>query len=470
MKNSIHLQANRRHFFGQSATGIGKLALASLLQPKLGLAGEATSLEHVQVAPKAKRVISLFMSGGPSHIDLFDPKPLLTTRHGEPIPESIVRDHHFAMIKEANPKVHGTPWKFSRHGRSGATVSELLPCTSKVVDEICFVHSVYSETFNHGPAVSFMTTGDANYGRPTLGSWLSYGLGSENENLPAFVVLQSGQKLQPLLSSYWGSGFLPSQHQGVQFRSQGDPVLFLSNPKGVTRSARREQLDLLANMNQQLHAEYGDPEINTRIASFELAYRMQTNVPLLMNISQEPESMHRMYGSQPGNRSFANNCLLARRLAERGVRFIQLFDMGWDQHGDLVGGHTRQCAGIDQAVAALLSDLRQRGMLDETLVIWGGEFGRTPMAQGNGAKAGRDHHPHGFSMWMAGGGIKPGMTYGATDAFGYRAVENPVSLYDLNATILHCLGIDHRALTYRFQGRDFRLTDVHGEVIAPILA
>jgi hypothetical protein len=460
------LEINRRQLFGRSATGIGGIALASLLNPELLAAPTAVR----SIAPKAKRIISLFMSGGPSHVDMFDPKPLLAERDGQPMPKSIIKDHKFAMIRSADPKIKGTPWKFAKHGKSGLDISELLPHTARVADELCVVRSVHSETFNHGPAISFMTTGDVRYGRPTMGAWLSYGLGSENKNLPAFVVLQSGVQVQPLLTSYWGSGFLPSQHQGVPFRSQGDPVLFLSNPKGVSRDARREQLDLIAKMNRQLRDDFNDPEINTRIAAFELAYRMQTSVPELMDISQESKATHQLYGSQPGKRSFANNCLLARRLAEQGVRFVQLFDMGWDQHNTLKKNLARQCRGVDQATGALLADLKQRGLLDETLVIWGGEFGRTPMAQGGGSGYGRDHHPHGFSIWMAGGGIKPGMTYGGTDEFGYYAVENRASLYDINATILHCLGVDHRKLTYRFQGRDFRLTDVHGKVIRELLA
>ena len=464
------LEINRRHLLGRS--GIGTIALASLLNPDLFAAPAETAAgpDIRRFAPRAKRVISLFMSGGPSHIDLFDPKPLLAERDGEPIPKSIIKDHKFAMIKESDPKIKGSPWQFARHGKSGIDVSDLLPNTARVVDELCVIRSVHTDSFNHGPAISFMTTGDVRYGRPTLGAWLSYGLGSENQNLPAFVVLQSGVKRQPLLNSYWGSGFLPSQHQGVLLRAQGDPVLFLSNPKGVSDAARRDQLQLLSRMNRRHLAEFGDPEIRARIAAFELAYRMQTSVPELMDISQEPESIHQLYGSRPGSSSFANNCLLARRLAEQGVRFIQLFDMGWDQHGQLLRDHAQQCRSVDQATAALLLDLRQRGLLEDTLVMWGGEFGRTPIAQGSGAGYGRDHHPHGFTVWLAGGGIQPGTVYGATDEFGYHAVENRVSLYDLNTTILYCLGIDHQRLTYRFQGRDFRLTDVHGKLIEGILA
>ncbi|MFT5127930.1 MAG: hypothetical protein ACI8W8_001538 [Rhodothermales bacterium] len=457
--NGLEAITDRRAFL--SRTGLGSVALASLLNPQ--------SFALQAVAPRAKRVISLFMSGGPSHVDLFDPKPLLTQRDGEAMPKSILKDHQFAMIKEANPRIKGSPWRFQKHGKSGVEISELLPQTAAVADELCVIRSVHTNTFNHGPAISFMTSGDARYGRPTMGAWLSYGLGSENEDLPAFVVLQSGVKRQPLLDSYWSSGFLPALHQGVLLREDGDPVLFLANAKSVSRADRRRQLDLIRWSNEQQFTVTGDPQIRSRIAAYELAFRMQTSVPELMDIRREPASMHALYGSDPGKPSFANNCLLARRLAEQGVRFIQLFDMGWDQHDNLLSEHLRQARGIDKPVAALLADLRQRGLLDETLVIWGGEFGRTPMAQGGGKTFGRDHHPHGFSMWMAGGGVTGGTTYGATDEFGYHAVEKRTTLYDLNATVLHLLGVDHKALTYRFQGRDFRLTDVHGEVVTEIL-
>ena len=450
---------DRRTFLSE---GLGSIALASLLSPH--------SFGFQSVAPRAKRVINLFMSGGPSHIDLFDPKPLLAQRDGEAMPKSIIKDHEFAMIKDANPRIKGSPWGFRKCGQAGLDISDLLPETAKVADELCLIRSCYSNTFNHGPAISFMTTGDARYGRPTLGAWLSYGLGSENSNLPAFVVLQSGVKRQPLLDSYWSSGFLPSQHQGVLLRESGDPVLFLTNPPGVSREDRRRQLDLLRWGNEQHQVRTGDPAIASRIAAYELAYRMQASVPELMDIRRESAAMHSLYGSDPGKPSFANNCLLARRLAEQGVRFIQLFDMGWDQHDSLVAQHQRQTRAIDKPVAALLTDLRQRGLLDETLVIWGGEFGRTPMAQGGGKNYGRDHHPHGFSMWLAGGGVRAGHIHGATDEFGYHATTDRMSLFDLNATILHLLGVDHKALTYRFQGRNFRLTDVHGEVIESILA
>ena len=467
--NRDPLASTRRQFLSSGTAGIGALALASLLDPR-ALCGADRPAGFRRFAPRAKRVISLFMSGGPSHVDLFDPKPLLAERDGEPMPRSIIQDHKFAMIKEADPRIKGSPWEFARHGDSGLAVSELLPHTAGVADELCMVRSLHTETFNHGPAISFMTSGSARYGRPTLGAWLSYGLGGEADDLPAFVVLASGVKVQPLLDSYWSSGFLPSQHQGVELRSRGDPVLFLSNPGGVSVAARREQLDLLRQLNHRQLAEYRDPEIESRIAAFELAYRMQASVPELMDIAAESRATHELYGTEPGKPlSFANNCLLARRLAERGVRFIQLFDMGWDQHGNLAKDLERQCLGIDRGVAALIADLKQRGLLEETLVIWGGEFGRTPISQGQGEGYGRDHHPHGFSMWLAGGGIKPGMTLGSTDEFGYYAQEDRVSLFDLNATILHCLGIDHERLTYRFQGRDFRLTDVEGTPIRAIM-
>ena len=464
------LDLTRRHFLSAGSHGIGSLALASLLAPDALLRGNVPDRGFRSYAPRAKRVISLFMSGGPSHVDLFDPKPLLAQRDGEPMPKSIIKDHQFAMIKESDPKIKGSPWEFSKHGESGLDVSELLPHTAGVADELCLVRSLHTATFNHGPAISFMTSGSARYGRPTLGAWLSYGLGSEAQDLPAFIVLASGVKIQPLLDSYWSSGFLPSQHQGVEFRSHGDPVLFLSNPAGVTADVRREQLDLLKRLNERQLTEFDDPEIAARVKGFELAYRMQSSVPELLDVSSEPDSVHKLYGTEPGKPlSFANNCLLARSLAERGVRFIQLFDMGWDHHGKLDKDLTRQCLGIDRAMAALIKDLKQRGMLEETLVIWGGEFGRTPISQGDGDDYGRDHHPYGFCMWLAGGGIKPGVVYGTTDEFGYHAQENRVSLFDLNATILHCLGINHERLTYRFQGRDFRLTDVEGRPVRAVM-
>ena len=421
-------------------------------------------------APRAKRVISLFMSGGPSQVDLFDDKPLLRKLNGKPMPKEIIGNHEFAMIKSGKPLVKGSPFKLRPQGESGTVVSELLPRLSKVDDEIAVVRSLHTDTFNHDPAVTMMNTGFVTFGKPSMGAWLSWGLGSENSDLPAYTVLVSGVKLQPLLTNYWGSGFLPSRHQGVQLRSKGDPVLFLSNPPGVDPDVRRQQLDLIGWMNNRHFDRIGDPEIRTRIEAFELGYRMQSSVPGLMDISKEPRSVHELYGTKPGQVSFSNNCLLARRLVEQGVRCVQLYHTGWDQHATIEKDHRRQCAAVDQGAAALLTDLKARGLLDETLVIWGGEFGRTPMAQGGGSNYGRDHHPYGFSAWMAGGGIKPGVTYGTTDDFGYFAAENKVHVHDLHATILHCLGVDHKRLVHRFQGRDFRLTDVHGKVVRGLLA
>ena len=421
--------------------------------------------------PTAKRVIYLFMSGGPSHVDTFDPKPELLRRDNQTVPESLVDGIHFAMIKSDKPPLFkGSPFRFRRYGESGIPVSDLMPRLGGVVDELAVIRSLHSEVFNHDPAVSLLNSGDSRVGRPTMGAWMSYGLGNETENLPAYVVLTSGQKRQPLLDSYWTNGFLPSKHQGVRFRGKGDPVLFLSNPDGISANNRRAQIDLIRWMNEKRFDHFRDPETIGRINQYETAFRMQTAVPELLNFSDETTETLELYGASAGKASFANNCLLARRLAERGVRFIQLYDMGWDSHDSLITEHQRQCKAVDQAAAALIVDLRQRGMLEDTLVIWGGEFGRTPVAQGSGAKWGRDHHPHGFTMWMAGGGIRGGMTYGATDEFGFHAVEKPASVHDFHATALHCLGIDHTKLTYRHQGRDFRLTDVAGEVIRPLLS
>ena len=459
-------ELTRRRFICGGGGFAASIALSSLL-------GAAATGQGVprgpHFAPRAKRVISLFMSGGPSHVDLFDDKPLLRKLNGKPMPEEIIRNHEFAMIKSASPKVKGSPFKLRPRGESGNVISDLLPRTAEVADELCIIRSLHTDTFNHDPAVTMMNTGFVTFGKPSLGAWLSWGLGSENTDLPAYTVLVSGVKLQPLLTNYWGSGFLPSRHQGVQFRSKGDPVLFLSNPPGVDPGVRRSQLDLINWMNNRHFDRTGDPEIRTRIEAFELGYRMQSSVPGLMDISKEPQKVHELYGTKPGEVSFSNNCLLARRLVEKGVRCVQLYHTGWDQHGTLERDHRRQCAAVDQGAAALLADLKARGLLDETLVIWGGEFGRTPMAQGGGANYGRDHHPHGFSIWMAGGGIKPGITYGATDDFGYFATEKKVHVHDLHATVLHCLGVDHKRLVHRFQGRDFRLTDVHGKVVEGIL-
>ena len=463
--DSLSHHITRRQLLGRTPLALGSVALASLARSE---SAPHSDLPHS--APRAKRVISLFMSGGPSHVDTFDPKPVLTQRDGEEMPPKLIKNHEFAMIKEARPKVKGSPWKFQKYGQCGTEVSDLFPHVGSVIDEIAVIRSMHTDSFNHDPAVMFMNTGSVRFGRPSMGSWLSYGLGSENSDLPSYIVLVSGKNRQPLLDSYWGSGFLPSEHQGVTFRTSGDPVLHIRNPAGVTQRERRRQLDLLKWMNQRHHEVVNDPEIAARIAQFELAFRMQTAVPELTEIANEPESVRNSYGAQPGVASFANNCLLARKLAERGVRFIQLYDKGWDSHGSIYQDHTERCQSVDRSIAALIRDLKQRGLLDDTLVVWGGEFGRTPMSQGSGANSGRDHHPHGFSMWLAGGGIRRGVVHGATDEFGYFAESDKVHVHDLHATILHCLGLKHEDFTFRHQGRDFRLTDVFGEVVGELLA
>ena len=458
----------RRAFLGRSAGGIGSVALASLLNDQLQ-AGQG-SLPHFHHAPKAKRVIFLFMAGGPSHIDLFDPKPKLNELDGKKIPQELLKDHQqFALIR-GTPNLKGSPYSFRQHGQSGTVISELFPHLSKLADELTVIRSMHTDTNVHDPGVNFMNCGTLLGDRPTLGSWMSYGLGSDNQDLPAYTVLTSGvSDGQPLLQSFWGNGFLDSRHAGVPFRNSGAPVLHLDNPKGVSTQDRRRELDLIQWMNGRQHEALGDPEITTRIASYELAFRMQTSVPQLADLSKESEKTMEQYGADRVKPSFARNCLMARRLVESGVRFVQLYDRGWDSHTDMDREHRRQCGAADQPIAALIADLKQRGLLDDTLVIWGGEFGRTPVAQVMGKTWGRDHHPHGFTMWMAGGGMKPGLTYGATDDFGYHATENKVHVHDLHATILHQLGIDHKRLTFRSQGRDFRLTDVHGHVIKDLL-
>ena len=468
----------RRKFFRQCGTGMGALALASLLNEKLFAASPATAsqpgLPATHFAPKAKNIIYLFQSGGPSHLDLFDYKPELIKRNGQKMPEEVLKNIRLAQIgKEA--ALLGTNYKFQQHGKSGVWLSELLPHLSTIVDDVAFVQGFYSEAFNHDPATIFMNTGAQLSGRPSMGSWFSYGLGSENKNLPSFVVMTTGVG-QPLTNHSWGSGFLPTVHQGVQLRSQGDPVLFVSNPPGMGAERRRQSLDAVRDLNQMRYDVLRDPEITTRIAAYELAYKMQTSVPDVMDISKESPAMQEMYGTTPGRASFANNCLLARRLVERGVRFVQLYHRGWDHHGgpdgNLVFDLKKRCMETDQPAVALIKDLKARGLLDETLVIWGGEFGRTPMMQGQlrPDQLGRDHHPHGYTVWLAGGGIKPGITYGKTDDFGFYAVENKVHVHDLHATLLHLLGFDHTKLTYRFQGRDFRLTDVHGKLVEKLMA
>ena len=454
--------SNRRTFLRRGAMGLGGIALASLLRAE-------TSAPRFPA--RAKRVIFLFMAGGPSHVDLFDPKPRLRELDGTPIPPELLRNHQqFALIR-GTPALKGSSRTFAPRGRSGIVLSDWLPHLAQVVDEIAVIRSMRTDTNVHDPAVNVMNCGSPMFDRPTLGAWLSYGLGSENRDLPAYIVLTSGSDDgQPLLQSFWGNGFLDSRHQGVPFRNRGDAVLHLANPPGVTRDERRGQLDLLAWMNGRRHEALDDPEILSRVASYEMAFRMQASVPELTDLRDEPASMLERYGAEPGKPSFANNCLMARRLVEKGVRFVQLYDRGWDSHTDIEREHARQCRAADRPTAALLADLRQRGLLDDTLVIWGGEFGRTPVAQVSGKTFGRDHHPHAFSLWMAGGGVKAGMTLGATDEFGYHVVENPVHVHDLHATILHLLGIDHERLVFRHQGRDFRLTDVAGTVVRQILA
>jgi len=483
---STQALVNRRHFFGRSATGIGVAALASLLNPKLFAAGasEATPsdrgiLGQPHWAPTAKRVIYLFMSGAPSQIDTFDYKPKLEDMFDADLPDSIRMGQRITTMTSGQARLPIAPsiYKFAQHGSAGAWVSELLPHTAKIVDDLAIIKTVNTEAINHDPAITYIQTGAQIPGRPSMGAWLSYGLGTENADLPAFVVLHSRwsakRDAQALYSRLWGAGFLPSRHQGVSLRSAGDPVLYLSNPPGVDPQTRRRMLDTVAGLNSAHHSVVGDPEISARIAQYEMAYRMQTSVPDLTDISDEPQHVLDSYGpevTQPG--TFAANCLLARRLAERGVRFTQVFIRGWDQHGNLTGDLPLQCRDIDQGAAALVQDLKQRGMLDDTLVIWGGEFGRTVYCQGTLTKTnyGRDHHPRCYTMWMAGGGIKPGIVHGETDEFSYNVVDKPVHIHDLNATILHCLGVDHERLTYRYQGRDFRLTDVHGNVVRDILA
>jgi hypothetical protein len=474
----------RRQFFGRSALGLGTAALASLLgRDALAASGRRAvpglpDLPHF--APKAKRVIYLFQNGAPSHVDLFDYKPTLRAWHGRQIPDELTGGKRFSTMtgnQTARP-VLGEITNFARHGKSGAWVSDFLPRIAEIVDDLCFVKSMYTEAVNHAPAITFFLTGSEMAGRPSLGAWLSYGLGSETEELPAFVVMTSRDKEascgQIFYDFYWGSGFLPSKYQGVAFRGSGDPVLYLSDPKGLSREVRRGMLDDLAHLNEIKREDFGDPEIATRIAQYEMAYRMQTSVPELTDISGEPESVLGMYGPEVKRQgSYAYNCLMARRLAERGVRFIQVMHAGWDQHRNLNSQLKIQCQDTDAPSAALIKDLKQRGLLEDTLVIWGGEFGRTPFLQGkieNVKEWGRDHHPYAFTLWMAGGGVRPGFTYGATDDFGFNAIEKRVHVHDLQATILHQVGINHERLTYKFQGRNFRLTDVHGHVVKDILA
>ncbi len=474
------LLLTRRHFFGKTAAGIGAAALGSLLN-RTQAAGNVSApvypLAETHFRPKAKRIIYLFMAGGPSQLDLYDYKPPLDKLHGTELPASIRMGQRLTGMTsgQKNFPVVKPIFKFSPHGQAGTYFSELVPNIAGLADDIAVIKTVNTEAINHDPAITFIQTGFQQPGRPCTGAWLSYGLGSANQNLPAFIVMISSGKEsdQPLYTRLWGSGFLPSEHQGVQFRGTGDPVLYLSNPDGIDQATRRRMLDGIAALNRKQFETYTDPEIATRIAQYEMAYRMQTSVPDLTDLSKEPASVLEMYGpdvKKPG--SFAYNCLLARRMAEQGVRFVQLYHRGWDQHGALPRRIREQCQDTDQPSAALVKDLKSRGLLDDTLVIWGGEFGRTVYSQGaiEPNNYGRDHHGRCYSIWMAGGGIKPGISYGQTDDYGYNVVENPVHIHDLNATVLHCLGLDHERLTYRFQGREFRLTDIHGELIKGILA
>jgi hypothetical protein len=478
------LNCTRRHFFRDCRVGLGSIALASLLNDRLWAAPAASSNAQGDVnplaprpthyAPKAKHVIFLFMAGGPSHLELFDYKPKLRELDGQVVPPSYVANKRFAFIKQ-DAKLLGTRRKFAQHGQSGAQISECLPHLAGIADQVCLVRSMKTDVFNHGPAKLFMNSGTPRFtdGRPAMGSWVTYGIGSPSQNLPGFVVLQSGPRGPRGGSPLWGSGFLPTTYQGVPFRSAAEPILNLASPPGVSRQAQGEFTDVVNDLNARRLAKVGDPEIATRIAAYEMAYRMQASAPELMDLSGETAATIRSYGAQPGKVSFANNCLLARRLVERGVRFVQLYHTDWDHHGnagtELGKSLDERCREVDQPMAALVLDLKQRGLLDDTIVIWGGEFGRTPMGEPRDM-IGRDHHVDSFAMWLAGGGIKVGQTIGATDELGFYVTEDPVHVHDLHATLLHLLGLNHLKLTYKFQGRDFRLTDVAGQVVKKMLA
>ncbi|MFN3648167.1 MAG: DUF1501 domain-containing protein [Armatimonadota bacterium] len=463
----------RRWFLQQCGVGLGSIALGSLLQREAAAAPAKAAVtgplapKQAHYPGKAKNVIFLFMAGAPSQMELFDHKPELAKFDGQLPPAELLKGYRAAFINP-NSRLLGPKFKFAKHGQSGQELSELLPHLAGVADDIAIVRSMVTDAFNHAPGQILMSTGSQQFGRPSMGSWVTYGLGSESQDLPGFVVFSTGSKGPSGGNSNWGSGFLPTVHTGVQFRTSGDPVLYLSNPPGVDREVQDDSLQAINQLNRLRLQKVRDPEIATRINSFEMALRMQMSAPELMDISKEPKHVLEMYGAEPGKPSFANTCVLARRLVESGVRFVQLFHEAWDQHGNLVNDLKKNCKDTDQACAALIKDLKQRGLLDDTLVIWGGEFGRTPMVQGG--NDGRDHHPNAFTMWLAGGGIKPGITLGETDDLGFNAVKDRVHVHDLHATILHLLGFDHTKLTYRYQGRDFRLTDVHGEVVKQLLA
>ena len=484
------LRANRRVFFGEASTGLATAALATLLS-RDGLSAEATSaarpdsriggLEALpHFAAKAKRIIYLFQNGGPTHVELFDWKPMIQKMHGQPVPSEVVGGRRFStMTGDAKNKLMLAPVEpFAQHGQSGAWVSRFLPHTAKIADDLCFIKSMHTDAVNHAPAISFLLSGAQIPGRPTLGAWLTYGLGTDTDNLPAFVAMTSVSKGtscgQIFYDFYWGSGFLPSRYQGVKFRGSGDPVLYLSNPGGISRQMRREWLDDIARINQMKLERTADPEIETRIAQYEMSFKMQTSVPELTDLSSETRETLDLYGPQVEEAgTFAHNCLLARRLVERGVRFVQVMHAGWDQHNSLTTELYTQCKDTDQPSAGLVQDLKRRGLLEDTLVIWGGEFGRTPFIQGdinNRPRWGRDHHPYAFTLWMAGGGTRSGYSHGSTDELAFNVAEKPVHVHDFQATLMHLMGIDHEKLTYRFQGRDFRLTDIHGQVVREVLA
>lgn len=478
-----HESYSRRDFLTKTSLGLGALALGGLMSPLKGVAAPSSVptgiggvLGQPHFPPKVKRVIYLFQSGAPSHIDLFDPKPLLREMNGQDLPESVRGTQRLTGMSagQTSLPLAGSHFDFKQYGDSGMWVSDLMPYTAQIADELCFVKSMYTEAINHDPAITFLQTGSQFPGRPSIGAWVSYGLGTENENLPGFVVLVTKNKMgQPLYSRLWGNGFLPAEHQGVQFRAGKDPVLYLANPPGMDGTDRRRQLDHLNQLQQQGYDEYEDPEILARMSQYEMAFRMQTSVPEVMNVEDEPDYIYDLYGPDsktPG--TFAANCLLARRLIERDVKFVQLYHQGWDHHGGLPQAIRLQCKETDQPSAALIMDLKQRGLLEDTLVIWGGEFGRTSYSQGQLTKTtyGRDHHPRCFTVYMAGAGVKAGFSYGSTDDFGYNIATNPVHVHDFQATLMHLMGVDHERLTYKYQGRRFRLTDVHGHVVRDILS
>ena len=472
LENQISIELNRRSFLSKTGIGLGLTALGSIINPLDNIASKDTHWSGLMAPPplpiKAKRVIFLCMAGGPSHLETFDNKPELAKLHGKPMPESFTKGQQIAQLQGKELKAFGPQHKFKRWGQSEQELTTIFPNIGKIADEIAIIRSMQTEQINHDPAHTFMNTGSIISGRPSMGSWINYGLGSENHDLPGFVVLTSvgGGQSQPIAARQWHSGFLPSRFQGVRFRSKGDPVLYVNNPNGVNRKQQGDIVSTIQGLNQIAYNDFLDPEIETRIAQYEMAFRMQASVPELMNTKNEPQHILDLYGTEGSDGTFGSNCLLARRLAERGVRFIQLYHRGWDHHGGIKKGIQHTASLVDKATAGLIIDLKQRGMLDDTLIVYGGEFGRTPMAQGNG----RDHHIKAFSMWLAGAGIKGGVTHGTTDELGYNAVNDVVSVHDLHATILYLLGIPHKQLTYRFQGRDFRLTDVHGNLVKSILS